>query len=270
MSGIIQRLKDRTGRFLSGKFDPNRASEEAGIKWLMKGAYLSDRLDTISNITFNETLASEIDDFLSSFNEYNTALPWLRAKDDQENRKALYSFYRLYTLFILYRRSVSEVKRRRRNLLELITLYPERYNVNEETLAHIHSILQEDDTIYHKESPPLSLTELEAQEAKIELLASRLPIEISSKINAHLAKTLQQFVNRKRLQLMRYAKEILMNTFTKEDLEPGPPIVISKPQAPPERVQMPPQMRSSREFMEMQTMLTRLDYKLRQRERLDE
>jgi len=265
----LRQAPARAGRWLSGKFDPVRASEEAGFKAINKGGYLSDRLQDLAEMSFDENNASEVDRFIGfSVQTWTSAIPWLKIQADPRMLKKVLAYLRQHSRFMKIKQNYESNKRRRNLYLEEIVAVPEAYDgVTEENVKAISEVLQEeafeDDGDYILDQDALL-----DREMRLSIMIERLPLEIQAKLNRYAVETLELNLNQRRIDMLRYSKLLIALSFSKEDVEPQPPIVISR-QEIPQRVSAPPTFRTNRDLMELTQGIQTLEYyAMRQHERV--
>jgi len=249
----------RAGRWLSGKFDPRTAAEEAGFHALNKLGLLTDRLQDLAEMSFDESVASEVDRFIGfSVQTWTSAIPFLKVKDDVRMLKKVLAYLRQHSRFMKIKQSYERNNRVRRLYLEEIATIPDAYaGVTEEDADRIGELLNVDDT--YDENYVMTEDDMLDREMRISIMVERLPMEIQSKLNRFAVDTLKLNLNQRRIDMLRYSKLLIALSFSKEDVEPQPPIVISR-QLIPQRVSAPPSFRTNRDLMDLAQSIQTLEY----------
>jgi len=257
---FIKEGAGRANRWLQGRFDPNRASEEAGIKFIVKLGMLADRITAISEMNFDETIASEVDAFINwSSQTWESAIPYLQAKDDNRMLTKVLAYLKQHSMFLRIRAKLEKNKETRDMILEEIAYSPASYdNVDLEVAEDIKELF-DDGEDGEEELEPMTQQEQLRRELKINFLIAKLPQDLQIQLNRYTVDSLEQKISQCRFDMLRYSKLLIALSFGKTDVEPAPPIVFSKQEVTP-RMQAPPQVRDSRELNQLQQNVQTLEY----------
>jgi len=192
MSGIVGRSRQKLGKFIGGKFDPKKASEEAGAKWIIKGAFLSDRLEAISEMSFDENVPTEVDAFLSmSAQTWQSAIPWLKIRNERHMHKKVIAYLRLHTMFVKYRRRLKENKQMRKIILEDLSFDPAQFGVDPALAGRLDSAIKDKGV---DDETPMTSDQQEEKEMTIGYLVNKLPRVLKNKISIYAVESLSQNV----------------------------------------------------------------------------
>ena len=254
MSGAVR----NTQKWLSGRFNPKQASEEAGITWIVKLGMLSDRLQAITEMSFDETVASEVDSFINwSAQTWESAIPYLQTKDDTRMHRKVLAYLKQHSRFLGLKSRVDNNLETRKLLLEEIALAPQDFNVKEALAGRLEDVIENEFSEDYERD--MTNEQFRRRTIKVDFLISRLPIELQGRINNYAISGTELCLQQRRRDMLRYSKLLIALSFGKNDVEPAPPIAISKPEIQ-QRMAMPPAFRDSRQMQGLQNSLQQLEY----------
>jgi len=272
MSQFLRSGGRRVNRFLRDRFDPQRATEEAGVKYITKVGLLSDRISAITEMNFDETIATEVDSFINwSAQTWEGAIPYLQAKDDQFLLRKVIAYLDNHAMFLNIKNRLQWREDERLAILQTIAEYPSAMKVSNEIGAAIKSTLEGYETPIEIEDPE-TLDEAEVQaieepvnedlyrrrSVRLNTLIRQLPKDLQTNLSMYHLTKLKLRLNKLRIDMLQDSKLLIALSFGKDDVESAQTLVISKPEITP-RISAPPQFKTSRELQEVASMMQQLD-----------
>lgn len=272
MSQFLKRTGRRANRFLRDRFDPQRATEQAGITYITKVGLLSDRIAAITEMNFDETIATEVDSFINwSAQTWEGAIPYLQAKDDQFLLQKVIAYLDNHSVFLQIKNRLVDREEERIITLETIGDYPKIFDINEDIGTAIKSTLEGYQTPIEIEDPEsLEDDEVEALEdevtdgyyrrksIRLNALITQLPKGVQSKLSTYHITKLKRRLHKLRIDMLQDSKLIIALSFGKDDVESAQTLVISKPEITP-RISAPPQFKTSQDLSEVVAMMQQID-----------
>jgi len=231
---LREKITQPISRFLSKRFNPDQASLDAGIKHLTIYGLLSDRMTAIREMAIDENIESEVDKFIGwSAQTWESAIPYLRAKDDQYLLRKIKAYLENYNTFLYYKKRYEERAMERDVILNTM-----KESVNQLLLENKIDDVTAKTVLNVIEYVPNNNSE--ENQAKFRLLEKVLPSEVWGKLNTWIVDELQYALGVMRLRMLKASKFLVAISFGDMDIGGEPKtIVISKPEIQPLARQQP-------------------------------
>ena len=233
---LKEKITQPVSRFLSKRFNPEQASLDSGIKYITIYGLLSDRVTAIREMAIDENIESEVDKFIGwSAQTWESAIPYLRAKDDQFLLKKIKAYLENYNTFLYYKKRYENRTVERDLILdsmkESVNQLLMDKKIDQITANMVFNIIE-----YNSKGNPNS----EDHQAKFRLLQKVLPSEIWGKLNTWIVDELQYTLSVMRLRMLKASKFLVAISFGNEDIGGEPKtVVMSKPEIQPLARQQP-------------------------------
>lgn len=272
MSAITKRIHGAS-RFLNEKFDPNRAADEASIKYITKIGQLSDRFLAMNEISISEEEVDEIDKFLNwSAATWESAMPYFRAQNDSFFALKIQAYLRLHKRFIYYKHRLNARINERDDAISLYENKPQlvlkrKIPLNARHVdSEIASIENLDEEEEREEETPINIypdAETESDDLRLRTLIKALTSKIHAEVITGHIEGITNTINICRYDMLEVSKYMIAISFNKDDVEPAKTLVMNKPEMQA-RISGPPQMQTSQIVNQMQRDIRRISAHIEQ------
>jgi len=256
---ITKRIRGAS-KFLGEKFDPQRAADEASIKYITKVGQLSDRLLALQDTSISEEEIDEIDKFLNwSAATWESAIPYFRAQNDNFYAQKIQSYLRIHKKFIYFKHRLNERIKERTDAIDLYrgvrALPPNVKHIDAEVISIEELDTDDDEDIQLENLYPDA--DLSPDELRLKTLIKTLTSQIHAQIITSHIDGISNTVTVCRYDMLEASKYLIAISFNKDDVESAKTLVMNKPEIQA-RLTGPPSMTNSREISEMRRDIRRI------------